>query len=75
LIGYLILLFQFSFIIIEGLFENLKIHYSKNGFSVTLKKRKAPLYKWFIMVILFFSSSALNNLVFKYNISMPYHIM
>jgi len=73
--GNIILLFQFLFIVITGLISNVNFHRTKNGFSLKMKPRQAPLYKWFVMVLLFFSSSALNNLVFKYNISMPFHII
>lgn len=73
--GNIILLFQFSFITLEGLINNLKFNNKKKKFPLSLKSRKVPLHKWYIMVILFFSSSVLNNLVFKYNISMPIHII
>jgi len=73
--GNIILLFQFMFIVIEGLINNVQFRSIKKGFPITMKPRQAPLYKWFVMVLLFFSSSALNNLVFKYNISMPFHII
>jgi len=73
--GNIVLLFQFSFIILEGLINNIEFHNPLKKFPISLKPRKVPLHKWFFMVLVFFSSSFLNNLVFKYNISMPIHII
>ena len=77
-IGYLLTIIQFSFIAIERLLHNIQINRNTSGhpkYFIRLKPRKAPLHKWFFIVILFFSSSVINNLVFKYDISFPIHIM
>lgn len=75
--GRLITLIQFIFIASEGLVRNITFHnpIKERKFPISLKPRKAPLYKWMVMVILFFVSSVLNNLVFEYHISIPVHII
>ncbi|OUM70369.1 hypothetical protein PIROE2DRAFT_37432, partial [Piromyces sp. E2] len=74
--GYLITLCQFAFITLAGLHQNIKWTFSKNKkFSFIIKSRKAPMHMWFFMVILFFASSIINNLVFQFHISMPIHII
>jgi len=75
--GRLITLIQFIFIASEGLIHNIQFHnpIKEKTFPISLKPRKAPLYKWILMVILFFVSSVLNNLVFEYHISIPVHII
>jgi len=75
--GRLITLIQFIFIASEGLIHNIRFHnpFKEKTFPISLKPRKAPLYKWFLMVLLFFISSVLNNLVFEYHISIPIHII
>lgn len=40
-----------------------------------LTKPSIPLSKWIIPVVLFFAVSVLNNYVWKYNISVPVHII
>ncbi|ORY72874.1 UDP-xylose and UDP-N-acetylglucosamine transporter-like protein [Neocallimastix californiae] len=75
--GRLITLIQFIFIASEGLIRNIQFHnpLKEKRFPISLKPRKAPLYKWILMVVLFFVSSVLNNLVFEYHISIPVHII
>ncbi|ORX47883.1 hypothetical protein BCR36DRAFT_330063 [Piromyces finnis] len=75
--GRLITLIQFIFIACEGLIHNIRFHnpIKEKTFPISLKQRKAPLYKWFLMVALFFISSVLNNLVFEFHISIPIHII
>jgi len=75
--GYLITLIQFLFISVEGFITSTKFHnpLKEKKFPITMKERKVPLYMWIIMVILFFATSVLNNLVFSYNISIPIHII
>lgn len=75
--GRLITLIQFIFIASEGLIRNIQFHnpIKEKTFPISLKPRKAPLHKWILMVILFFVSSVLNNLVFEYHISIPIHII
>jgi len=70
-------LIQFIFIASEGLIRNITFHnpIKEKKFPISLKPRKAPIYKWMVMVILFFISSVLNNLVFEYHISIPIHII
>ncbi|RIB09820.1 UAA transporter [Gigaspora rosea] len=62
---------QFLFIAGEGLLYNL-------DFSTPipqLKERNVPLYRWFLLVIMFFTVSVLNNIAFGYKISVPLHII
>ncbi|CAI2178014.1 16687_t:CDS:2, partial [Funneliformis geosporum] len=40
-----------------------------------LKKRTVPARRWFVMVILFFTVSVLNNIALGYRISVPLHII
>ncbi|KTW26822.1 uncharacterized protein T551_03284 [Pneumocystis jirovecii RU7] len=67
--GLLITFFQFLFITLEGLLY----HFFTT--STFLIKRNIPLYNWFIIVFLFFSSSFLNNKAYGYGISIPIHII
>jgi len=75
--GYLVTMSQFIFIALEGFIRNIRFKnpFRRRTFPITLKRRKVPIYKWFIMVILFFATSVLNNMVFSYNISIPIHII
>ncbi|KAG4306440.1 hypothetical protein PORY_000428 [Pneumocystis oryctolagi] len=67
--GLLITFFQFLFITLEGLF----FHFFST--STFLIKRNIPLYRWLIIVSLFFTSSFLNNKAYSYGISIPMHII
>ncbi|GBC00744.1 hypothetical protein RclHR1_03960018 [Rhizophagus clarus] len=71
--GNLFTLAQFLFITFEGLFHNLEFSFSSP--IPRLKKRTVPAYRWFIMVLLFFTVSVLNNIALGYNISVPLHII
>jgi UDP-xylose/UDP-N-acetylglucosamine transporter B4 len=57
---------------IEGFITNLE--FSPSGMP-KLKERHIPLTRWFIVVILFYSSSLLNNIAFGYDIPMILHIV
>jgi UDP-xylose/UDP-N-acetylglucosamine transporter B4 len=64
---------QFLFISCEGLFHHLE--FSSSSSIPHLKKRTVPAYRWFIMVVLFFTVSVLNNVALGYKISVPLHII
>ncbi|ODQ64442.1 UAA transporter [Nadsonia fulvescens var. elongata DSM 6958] len=68
--GNLITFSQFLFISIEGY-----IHFFDFNSPFFLKKPKVPLYRWGLSTILFFLVSVLNNYVWAYNISVPFHII
>ncbi|KAI9296813.1 UAA transporter [Neoconidiobolus thromboides FSU 785] len=70
--GNLITFAQFLLVATEGLLNNMTL--SSNGIP-KLKDRKIPLYIWCIMVVLFFSSSQINNIAFAYDIPMSLHII
>ncbi|KAH8550443.1 UAA transporter [Umbelopsis sp. PMI_123] len=78
--GQLITLGQFIFVAIEGLFHHLQWP-SATGywwwptFLPSLKPRTVPIQRWFLVVIVFYTVSALNNIALGFNISMPLHII
>lgn len=71
-LGNLITFAQFLLVATEGLIVNLEFN---AGIFPHLKERKIPLTRWFIMVLLFFFSSQLNNLAFGFKIPMTLHII
>src|SRR5947208_674314 len=68
--GYLVTFAQFLLVAAEGLF-----HHIDTTSSTFLKPNKVPILRWMGVIVLFFSVSVLNNLVFKYHISVPIHII
>lgn len=76
--GNLISFAQFLFVALLTLPEQLEVSRSHPGSPVPglrLKKRKVPLLEWARIVGLFFLVNLLNNLVFQFRISMPFHII
>ncbi|KAG2377551.1 hypothetical protein C9374_009067 [Naegleria lovaniensis] len=65
--GPLLTLIQFIFISLESLRHNIDWE------TKSLKKRAIPLWFYSILVFLFFFQSVVNNLVFKYHISIILH--
>ncbi|CAI4059792.1 hypothetical protein N7582_001458 [Saccharomyces uvarum] len=70
-ISNLITFCQFLFVACQGLPTFVDVH---RPFPY-LKPLKTPLHVYVISVILFYISSTTNNNVFKYNISVPIHIV
>lgn len=70
-INNLITFCQFLFVTCQGLPEFLDVHQPFPYF----KPLKTPLHVYVITVVLFYISSTTNNNVFKYNISIPIHIV
>lgn len=76
--GDLVTFCQFLFVAIEGFLRRIKFNNpikNKSVKIISLEKNVVPLYKWVIMVLLFFSSSLLNSWAFSYHISVPLHII
>ena len=73
--GHLITFTQFLCVALSALFENLE--WTSGGLLMVprLKKRTAPLWQWLQIVVIFFVVNLLNNAVFQYRISMPFHII
>jgi solute carrier family 35 (UDP-xylose/UDP-N-acetylglucosamine transporter), member B4 len=69
--GNLITLAQFVFVAGEGFISALEF---RNGWF-RLKKRSVPLWNWFVMVVIFWTVSVLNNYALGFNIPMPLHII
>lgn len=65
---------QFLVVTILSYFPNSDFKNS-NWKRLYLKHSKIPIWKWIIPVTLYFINSLLNNLVWKYNISIPLHIV
>lgn len=79
-IGQLITLGQFVFVAGEGLFHHVQWPSAPGcwwwpTFLPSLKPRAVPIQRWFILVVIFYIVSALNNIALGYNISMPLHII
>jgi len=70
-IGTLVTFSQFLFVSLVSYPSNMKGTSLK---SLYLAPRVPPS-KWFLMVIMYFSTSLMNNLVWKFNISIPMHIV
>ncbi|CAI4060917.1 SUVZ05G0665 [Saccharomyces uvarum] len=70
-ISNLITFCQFLFVACQGLPRFVDVH---RRFPY-LKPLKTPLHVYVISVVLFYISSTTNNNVFKYNISIPIHIV
>lgn len=70
-ISNLITFCQFLFVACQGLPRFVDVH----GSFPYLKPLKTPLHVYVISVVLFYISSTTNNNVFKYNISIPIHIV
>ena len=51
------------------------VHFSLGPYTFAFPFGNVPLSRWFILVLLFFSSSVLANLAFDYAIPMPFHII
>jgi UDP-xylose/UDP-N-acetylglucosamine transporter B4 len=75
--GHLVTFAQFLLVAIEGFFAHLErplVAKGKNS-SLALKKSQVPLSHWWVLVILFWISSVLNNYALSFSISMPFHII
>ncbi|CAO3662148.1 unnamed protein product [Umbelopsis ramanniana] len=78
--GQLITLGQFVFVAAEGLFHHVQWPSAPGcwwwpTFLPSLKPRAVPIQRWFILVVIFYIVSSLNNIALGYNISMPLHII
>lgn len=78
--GQLITLGQFVFVAIEGLFHHVQWPSARGcwwwpTFLPSLKPRAVPIQRWFILVVVFYIVSALNNIALGFSISMPLHII
>ncbi|KAG0191928.1 golgi uridine diphosphate-N- acetylglucosamine transporter [Apophysomyces sp. BC1034] len=69
--GQLVTFGQFAFVALEG----LRHHVEWGRFGPRLKPTVVPLSRWFLLVLLFFVVSVLNNLALGYHISVPLHII
>ncbi|KAF7726900.1 golgi uridine diphosphate-N- acetylglucosamine transporter [Apophysomyces ossiformis] len=69
--GHLVTFGQFAFVALEG----LRHHVEWGRFGPRLKPTVVPLSRWFVLVLLFFTVSVLNNLALGYRISVPLHIV
>jgi UDP-xylose/UDP-N-acetylglucosamine transporter B4 len=68
------------FVAIEGLFHHVQWPSAPGywwwpTFLPSLKPRAVPIQRWFILVVVFYIVSALNNIALGFNISMPLHII
>lgn len=70
-VGSLITFCQFAVATIEGLFNFMDF----NSSVPRLKARKVPLRVYVLTVLLYYTSSVMNNSVFQYGISVPLHIV
>ncbi|ABN66511.2 golgi uridine diphosphate-N- acetylglucosamine transporter [Scheffersomyces stipitis CBS 6054] len=73
-LGTIITFSQFLCVSIFGYYANIDVKNS-HWYFLYLKKPAIPLHKWFFTVVLFFFTSVLNNLVWKFNITVPFHII
>lgn len=73
-LGTIITFSQFLCVLIFGYYANIDVKNS-HWYFLYLKKPAIPLHKWFFTVVLFFFTSVLNNLVWKFNITVPFHII
>ena len=71
--GRLITAFQFLVTAIITLPRHVSL--SRGWKNLYLKERSIPLTKWIIYTVLFLAVNSLNNMAFKYNISVPLHII
>lgn len=63
--GSLVTISQFIMLAVYGAFLNIE--------GLGFRRPKVPMYWHIFQVLLFFGSSILNNIAFKYHISMPLH--
>ncbi|CAO1621625.1 unnamed protein product [Parajaminaea phylloscopi] len=68
-LGTLITFLHFFFVMLLALPSQI------DGQTWSLKKNKVPLSRWAVQVILYASTSLLNNVAFAYDIPMPVHII
>ena len=71
--GPLITAFQFLLVALATLPHHLSI--SRGWRNLYLRERAIPLRKWVIYTAYFLSVNILNNMAFKYRISIPLHII
>jgi UDP-xylose/UDP-N-acetylglucosamine transporter B4 len=71
--GNLITFAQFLFVSVEGLYSH--IEFQAGWIPIKLKERKIPLYRWLVMVVIFWTVSVLNNYALAFNVPMPLHII
>ncbi|ODQ77544.1 hypothetical protein BABINDRAFT_41548 [Babjeviella inositovora NRRL Y-12698] len=70
--GSILTFCQFGFIAVEGYIQHFSISHPKRLF---IKPTHIPVYRWMCSVVLFFFVSILNNSVWQYDISVPFHII
>lgn len=73
-LGSTITFCQFLIVTILSYYPNSDFKTS-NWKRLYLKPSKIPIWKWVVLVCLYFLNSLMNNLVWKYNISIPLHII
>ncbi|KAJ1846871.1 golgi uridine diphosphate-N- acetylglucosamine transporter, partial [Coemansia sp. RSA 2703] len=73
--GNLITFGQFVFITATGLPTHMQTVPGRFGWIPRLRPRKVPLFRWAVMVGLYFCVSVLNNLALGYDVSIPLHIV
>ncbi|PVV04364.1 hypothetical protein BB560_001135 [Smittium megazygosporum] len=66
--------FRIQFVKIEDKYAITKYFFTKLP-VISLKKPKIPPLNWFIMVVLYYISSQLNNLAYAYKVPVPLHII
>lgn len=71
--GPLITAFQFLLVALATLPNHFSLH--RGWRNLYLKPRAIPLKKWLVYTAYFLSINILNNIVFKYRISIPLHII
>ncbi|CAO1619693.1 unnamed protein product [Sympodiomycopsis kandeliae] len=68
-LGTLITLLHFTSTMLVALPSQIDTH------SLKWKKNRVPLYRWLVQVVLYCSTSLLNNIAFGFNVPMPVHII
>lgn len=69
--GNIVTFAQFLFIAVEGYIR----FWDSSRPPLFIRKNEVPLKRWSLSILMFFTISLLNNSVFKFNISMPIHIV
>lgn len=73
-LSYIITFLQFAFVALVSYYPNCDFQHS-SWYRLYLRRSRLPLRSLGMMVLMFFSTSILNNLVLKFNISIPLHIV
>lgn len=71
---YIITFLQFAFVALLSYYPNCDVQHS-SWYKLYLRRSRIPLRSLAVLVLMFFSTSILNNLVLKFNISIPLHIV